>query len=182
MIQDLARRWPLVTARGAVAILFGVIALVWPGVTLLTLVLLWAAYTVADGVIALVVAARGATDHRVAMGLVGLLGVGAGLVAFLWPGITALVLLVVIAAWAITVGVLQVVAAVRLRKTITDEWFLAVSGLLAIALGVLLLFRPEDGAVALVVTIAMFALLWGVALVLFGLRLRKVNRDGVYAP
>ena len=182
MIQDLARRWPLVTARGAVAILFGVLALIWPGVTLLTLVLLWAAYTVVDGVIALVVAVRGATDHRVTMGLVGLLGIGAGLVAFIWPAITALVLLVVIAAWAIAVGVVQVVAAVRLRKTITDEWFLAVSGLLAIALGVLLLFRPEDGALALVVTIAMFALLWGVALVLFGLRLRKVDREGVYAP
>ncbi len=182
MIHELARRWPLVIARGAVAILFGVLALVWPGVTLLTLVLLWAAYTVADGVIALVVAARGATDDRVSMALVGLLGIGAGVVAFVWPGITALVLLVVIAVWSIAVGVVQVVTAIRLRKTITDEWFLAVSGLLAIALGVLLLFRPEDGALALVVTIAMFALLWGVALVLFGLRLRKVDRDGVYAP
>lgn len=182
MIHELARRWPLMIARGALAVLFGVLALIWPGVTLLTLVFLWAAYTLVDGVIALVVAFRGETDNRVVMGAVGALGVGAGLVAFIWPGITALVLLVVIAVWAIVVGLLQVVAAVRLRKTITDEWFLGVSGLLAIALGVLLLFRPEDGALALVVTIAMFALLWGVALVLFGLRLRKVDKEGVYAP
>ena len=182
MIHELARRWPLMIARGVVALLFGVLALVWPGVTLLTLVFLWGAYTVADGVIALAVAIRGETDNRVTMGLVGVLGVVAGLVAFIWPGITALVLLVVIAVWAIAVGVLQIVAAVRLRKVITDEWFLGVSGLLAVALGALLLFRPDDGALALVVTIAMFAVLWGVTLVLFGLRLRKVDKDGVYAP
>lgn len=182
MIHELARRWPLMVARGALAILFGVLALIWPGVTLLTLVFLWAAYTLVDGVIALVVAIRGDTGNRVALGAVGVLGIGAGLVAFIWPGITTLVLLVVIAVWAIIVGVLQVVVAIRLRKTITDEWFLGVSGLLAVALGVLLLFRPGDGALALVVTIAMFALLWGVSLVLFGLRLRKVDKEGVYAP
>lgn len=182
MIHELARRWPLMTARGGLAVLFAVLALVWPGVTILTLVLLWGAYTALDGVVALVVAARGETDQRLVMALVGVLGIGAGVVAFAWPGMTALVLLVVIAAWAIVVGVLQVVTAVRLRRTITDEWFLGVSGLLAVALGVILLFRPEEGAVALVVTIAMFALLWGVTLILFGLRLRKVDRDGVYAP
>ena len=109
-------------------------------------------------------------------GLLGLVGVIAGVVSILWPSITALALLVIIASWAVVAGVLQLVAAFRLRKEITGEWFLALSGAVCVVLGVLLFTQPATGALALVVAIATFAIVWGVSLVLLGVRLRRVGR------
>lgn len=156
--------------RGAFAILFGVLALVWPGLTLVALVVLWGAYTLVDGASELYLAI---THKDVAHGALGALGVVAGLVALFWPGITALVLLVVIAVWAIVGGVLEIVTAIRLRKVVKHERFLALSGLLSVVLGIILLATPSTGALALVVTIGAFAILWGIVLVLLSLRLRK---------
>src|SRR5436309_1161366 len=114
--------------RGVAAILFGILAFAWPGVTLTVLVLLFGAYSLVNGVLALASAFRTRHDHRWGLLLEGLAGIAAGLVTLFMPGLTALVLLYIIAAWALLTGVLQLVAAVRLRKVIHDEWWLILSG------------------------------------------------------
>ncbi len=180
MLELLARRWWMITLRGALAVVFGLLAIVWPGITVLALVLLWGAYTLIDGITAvgLAVSDRSApADHRWMYGLLGLLGVGAGVITFVWPGATAVVLLVIIAFWAILAGVLQIGAAIRLRKVITNEWFLALSGAVCVILGILLIVQPTEGAIGLVIAIATFAIVWGVSLILFGLRLRSIGRS-----
>ena len=178
MIELLTRNWWLVALRGTLAVIFGILTLVWPGVTLLALILLWGVYALVDGVssIALGAAVRG---HRWSNVLIGVVGVLAGLVAFLWPGETAVVLLVIIAVWAIVAGVVQVVAGLTLRRAMAHAWFLVVTGALTFVLGVVLLFNPGAGALALVTTIAVFALIWGISLILLGIRLRGLRGSAV---
>ena len=180
MIELMCRQWWVVVLRGAIAVLFGVMAIAWPGITVLALVVLWGIYAVIDGItgLSLAFSARRVPDpQRWLYGLLGVTGLVAGIIAILWPAITALVLLVIIATWAIIAGVVQVIAAFRLRKEITGEWFLALSGAVCIVLGLLLFTQPGTGAIALVVAIATFALVWGVSLILLGFRLRKVGRQ-----
>jgi uncharacterized membrane protein HdeD (DUF308 family) len=177
MLELLARRWWMVVLRGVFAVLFGFLAIIWPGITVLVLVLLWGAYTLVDGITSVMLAVSDRTapgDHRLMFGLLGLLGIAAGIITFVWPTITALILLLVIAFWAILAGVLQIATAIRLRKVITNEWFLALSGAVLVVLGILLVVQPTEGAVGLVIAIATFAIVWGVALILFGLRLRTI--------
>jgi uncharacterized membrane protein HdeD (DUF308 family) len=181
MLEILARRWWMIMLRGVFAVLFGLLAIIWPGITVLALVLLWGAYTLVDGVIEVGVALsqRSAPkEHRWIHGLLGLLGIAAGVVAFVWPQITALILLLIIAFWALVAGVLQIVAAIRLRKEITNEWFLGLSGAVCVILGVLLIVQPAEGAIGLVIAIATFAIVWGLSLILFGLRLRSLAHEG----
>ena len=104
------------------------------------------------------------------------------MVAWLWPGVTALALLWIIAAWALVVGVTQIATAVRLRDVISNEWFLGLSGLLTVVLGVILVVRPREGAVALVTVIGIFAILWGIMLISFGLRLRRLHTTLAEVP
>jgi uncharacterized membrane protein HdeD (DUF308 family) len=179
MLELLVRRWWMVVLRGALAVLFGLLAIAWPGITVLALVLLWGAYTLIDGISAVAIGLtdRSApTDHRVIYGLLGLLGIAAGVVTFVWPRITAMILLVVIAVWALIAGVLQIVAAVRMRKVISNEWFLGLTGAVCVVLGLLLIVQPAEGAIGLVIAIATFAIVWGVSLILFGFRLRTLGR------
>ena len=171
MLDMLARRWWLFVLRGVVATLFGIFAIVWPDATVLVLVILWGAYALVDGAVALglAAAARGAPRQpRLVFGLLGATGVIAGFIALVWPDVTALALLWIIAVWALIVGVTQVATAVRMRDVISNEWFLGLSGLLTVVLGVILLVRPAEGALALVTVIGVFAILWGVSLVSFG--------------
>jgi uncharacterized membrane protein HdeD (DUF308 family) len=180
MLELLARRWWMITLRGALAVLFGLLAIFWPGITVLALVLLWGAYALIDGITAvgLAVMDRSApTDHRWMYGLLGVLGIAVGVITFVWPGATTVVLLVIIAFWAIFAGVLQIAAAIRLRKVIDHEWFLALTGAVCVFLGILLIVQPATGAIGLVIAIATFALVWGVSLILFGLRLRSIGRS-----
>lgn len=180
MIELMSRQWWVLALRGAIAVLFGVMAIAWPGITVLALVMLWGIYAVIDGITGLSMAftARRVPDpQRWLYALLGVAGLVAGLIAIFWPEITALVLLVIIASWAVIAGVLQLIAAFRLRKEITGEWFLALSGAVCIVLGVLLFTQPATGAIALVVAIATFALVWGVSLILLGFRLRKVGKQ-----
>jgi uncharacterized membrane protein HdeD (DUF308 family) len=177
VLEMLVRRWWLFVLRGVVATLFGIFAIVWPGATVLVLVILWGAYALVDGAVALglAAAARGAPRQpRMVFGLLGATGVIAGLIALVWPDVTALALLWIIAVWALIVGVAQVATAIRMRDVISNEWFLGLSGLLTVVLGVILLVRPAEGAVALVTVIGVFAILWGASLVSFGLRLRRL--------
>jgi uncharacterized membrane protein HdeD (DUF308 family) len=177
-VATLADRWWMPVVRGVVAILFGVVALFMPGISLLALVVLWGAYALVDGVVNVAHAfkrARGGTSWGWLL-FEGLVSVAAGVVTFLWPGITALALLVVIAVWAVITGVAEIAAAIRLRKQITDEWLLGLSGALSIAFGVILLLRPQAGAVALVWLIGAYAIAFGALLIGLGMRLYRWHR------
>jgi uncharacterized membrane protein HdeD (DUF308 family) len=175
----LTRNWWAVALRGVAAIVFGLLTFIMPGITLAALVLLFGAYAIVDGVLNLVAVARGragALDRpRWVLVLEGVVSIGAGLVAFVWPGLTAVALVYVIAAWAIITGVLEIVAAVRLRHHITNEWWLGLSGALSIVFGVLLMAAPGVGALALVFWIGAYAIVFGALLVGLAFRLRSVR-------
>lgn len=174
MLDALARNWWVILLRGVVAILFGIATFIWPGITLITLVLLYGAFAFADGVLSIIAAIRGGVPApRWWLALVGVFGIAAGILTVIWPGITAMVLLLFIAFWAIAAGVMEIVGAIKLRKEIDDEWLLIASGVLSVLFGLLLLFQPGAGALALVLVIGSFAILYGILLVMFGLRLRR---------
>lgn len=170
----LAKNWWALVLRGVAGIVFGILAFVMPVVTLAALVLLFGAYALVDGIFNIVAAATGGRGARPwwALLLAGLAGIGAGLVTFFMPGLTALALAYLIGIWAIVTGVLEIVAAVRLRKEIRNEWLLGLSGVLAVAFGALLLFAPGAGALAMVLWIGAYALVYGALLVFLGFRLR----------
>jgi len=140
----------------------------------LALALLWGVYMLLDGVSSIAMA-MGQGSDRTYMILVGVLGIASGALALVWPQITVVVLLVLIAAWAIVAGVVQIAAAVRLRKVVRNEWFLALTGAVALILGLLLIVQPMEGALVLLVAIATFAIAWGVVLVVLGFRLRQLR-------
>jgi uncharacterized membrane protein HdeD (DUF308 family) len=173
LLHALAKNWWMVLLRGVCAIVFGVLSFVWPGVTLLTLVILYGAYALADGVFAIAAAIMGGTPApRWWLVVVGLLGIAVGIMTFAWPGITALVLLLFIAGWAIATGVLQIVGAIALRKEIDNEWLLIACGALSVLFGLVLVAQPGVGALALLYVIGAFAIVYGILLVSFSLRLR----------
>ena len=175
MVETLSRNWWLVVLRGVLAILFGISAFVWPGLTLLTLVILFGVYAIVDGVIAIVTGLSRTKDSpRWWTFLVeGLVNIGAGVAALIWPDLATLVLVYIIAAWAVFTGILEIVAAIRLRHEINNEWFLALSGILSIGVGILLFLQPAAGSLAIIWIIAGYALVFGILLVILGIRLRN---------
>ena len=170
----IARWWALVI-RGLAAIAFGILTFFKPSISLLALVILWGAYALVDGVFTIVHSIRGARIVRGWGWLLagGIVSIGAGGVAFLWPGITALVLLAVIATWAVLTGIAEIATAIRLRRHLRREWMLAASGVLSIAFGVLLAANPGAGALAVTWLIGLYAILFGALLVALGFRLRN---------
>jgi uncharacterized membrane protein HdeD (DUF308 family) len=174
MLHWLARNWWIELVRGIAAIVFGLLAFVLPGVTLLTLVILYGAYALADGVFALIAAIRGEAGPapRWWLAVVGALGVAAGLATFLWPGLTALILAIFIGAWSLARGVFEIVGAIRLRKEIDNEWLLILSGLLSVVFGAVVLLMPGAGALAIVWIIGAYAIALGALHVGLALRLR----------
>jgi uncharacterized membrane protein HdeD (DUF308 family) len=175
----LTHNWWLLALRGFCAVLFGILAFVWPGITLLGLVFMFGAYALINGVLAFVLAARAPKGYPKFGSLIfeGILSILAGIVAFFVPGITALALLVLIASWAIVTGIIEIVAAIRLRKVIDNEWLLVLAGVASLAFGVLLLLRPAPGMIALIWWIGAFALVFGVLLI--GLAFRLRSRRGI---
>lgn len=184
MVRSLAQNWWLIVLRGVLAILFGLAAFVWPGITLLTLIVMFGVYAIVDGAMAIGAGLSRAKDsQRWWTFLVeGLLGIAAGVVALIWPGLATLVLLYMIASWAIITGVLEIAAAIRLRNEITNEWMLALGGLISVALGLLLFFQPAAGSLAIIWTIAAYALIFGVLLVILGFRLRNWKTPNTREP
>lgn len=175
-----ARSWWALALRGFFAMLFGVAAFLWPGMTLQVLVLLYGAFALANGVFSLIAAFAGwGWDRRwgAALLLEGIAGIAVGVLTFAWPGITALVLLYLIAAWAVLTGIFEVVAAVRLRSAIRGEWLLALSGILSVVLGVALVMAPQTGALAVVWLIGTYAFLYGGLLLALALRLRSLSHE-----
>jgi len=171
----LRRSWWLLLLRGLAAITFGVLTWLQPGISLAALVLLFGAYALADGIFAVWTAITGRGDHEYwwVLLLGGLVGIGIGLLTFAAPGITALALLFYIAIWAITTGVLEIVAAIRLRKEIKNEWWLILAGLASVVFGALLVTQPGLGALGLLWLIASYAVVFGVMLLLLAFKARR---------
>jgi uncharacterized membrane protein HdeD (DUF308 family) len=182
MLETLTRNWWVLAARGAISVVFGLLALAWPGLTVLALVLLFGAYALVDGVLELYAALfnRSRTGGRRAwLAVEGLVGVLAAIAAFVWPQITALALLYLIAAWALVTGVAEISAAIRLRQEIQGEWLLALSGLLSILFAVLAFVYPRAGALAVIWLIATYAIVFGVVLLALAFRLRRYHAQAV---
>jgi uncharacterized membrane protein HdeD (DUF308 family) len=180
MLNMLAKNWWLVEIRGVAAIAFGVLAFLWPGITLLVLVTLFAAYMLIDGV-ALLVSLRRAepatAGHRLAVGLMGILGVAVGIATIFWPGITALALLYLVAFWAITLGLTQVIAAIRLRREISGELWFVIGGLLTVVFGVFILLFPGTGLLSLVWIVGAWAIVFGITNLILAWRLRGLHQQ-----
>ena len=178
MVDVLARNWGWVALRGVAALIFGLLTLFNPVITLATLVLLFGAYALVDGVFTVVsaVANRRGDSHWVALLISGVVGIGLGILTFFWPRITGLILLYFVAWWAIIIGASQIVAGVRLRKLITGEWLLILAGVLSLAFGVILFVFPRAGALAIALWIGAYATGLGVVLIALALRLRSWGR------
>ena len=177
MVTSLAQNWWAFTLRGVFALLFGFLAFVAPGATLTTLVFVFGFYAILNGVLALYAAWKLRSFDRWWLFLLeGLLGIAAGVIAFVSPGATALAFLSIIAAWAILVGILQIVAAIRLRQEIENEWSLGLGGLASVVFGVLLVIWPRSGLVTISWIIGIYAVAFGVLFIMLGSRLRGLNK------
>ena len=172
----LSRNWWALALRGLAAILFGILAFAWPGITLFVLIVFFGAYMLVDGIFAIVAAVRAAGEQARwgLMLLEGILGVVVGLVAFFWPGLTALALLYLIAAWAIVTGIMEIAAAIRLRREMVGEWALILGGALSVLFGVLLVVIPaRAGLLSLTWLIGAYAVVFGVLQVILAFRVRN---------
>lgn len=178
-VRTMSEHWWVVLLRGILAILFGVLAFAWPGLTALILVTLWGAYALVDGVFGVVAGIRGKWTSLV---ILGLLGIAAGIVAFLWPGLTAVTLLWILAFWAIAAGAMQIAAAIRLRKEVQGEWLWVLSGLLTIGLGILFFLRPGEGILSVIWLVASLAIVWGILLVALSFKLKGLKGKLVPQP
>jgi uncharacterized membrane protein HdeD (DUF308 family) len=169
--------WWAVVVRGVVAVLFGIAAILQPGIALIALIALFGAYALIDGVFSIVGAVRAGQHNQQwwVLALEGIAGIVVGLLTFFWPGVTALVLLYYIGAWAIITGVLEIAQAIRLRREIDNEWMLALAGVVSLVFGVLVVVNPGSGALAIVWVIGVYALIFGVILIALGLRLRGLQ-------
>jgi uncharacterized membrane protein HdeD (DUF308 family) len=176
LLETLKRHWWVPVLRGIAAIIFGIIAFIYPGLTLTVLVILFGAWVLVDGVFRV----AGAIGHRASdpdwgwQLVIGILGIVIGFLTFRAPGVTALALVIYIAAWALMIGVTEIVVAIRLRREIKGEWFLILMGLLSIIFAVILLWNPIPGALALVWLIGSYAIVFGILAMMFGFRLRSL--------
>ena len=175
MLQLLARCWWALALRGVIAVLFGLLTFFIPGVTLISLVLLFGFYAILDGIFDIVLAIK-ASGHHWPLLVEGIVGIVAGIVTFMWPGITAMILLYVIAFWAILTGVLEIVAGIRLRAVIANEILLILMGVLSTLFGILIIIFPGAGALAIIIWIGAYAVLFGIILIALAFRLRSLRR------
>jgi uncharacterized membrane protein HdeD (DUF308 family) len=176
LLETLKRHWWVPVLRGVVAIIFGMMAFAYPGLTVAVLVLLFGAWVLVDGIFRII----GAIGHRSSdpdwgwQLVIGILGIIIGLLTFHAPAITALALVIYIAAWALMIGATEIVAAIKLRHEIKGEWFLILMGVVSIIFAIMLLWNPLPGALALVWLIGSYAIVFGVLGIIFGFRLRSL--------
>jgi uncharacterized membrane protein HdeD (DUF308 family) len=184
MLETLSRNWWLFAIRGIAAIAFGLLAFTWPALTLRVLVALFAIYALVDGVSLLASLARGGPRRRPAwtVGVMGVLGLVAGIVAVLWPGITALALLYVVAFWAVALGILQIWTAITLRREVQGELWMVLGGAIAVAFGLFLAVFPGTGLLSLVWLVAAWSIVFGVSSLLLAARLRDHAEHWAPAP
>ena len=176
LIETLKRHWWVPVLRGVVAVLFGIMAFVYPGLTVAVLVLLFGAWILVDGVFRVI----GAIGHRASDKewgfdlIIGIMGIIIGFLTFHAPRITALALIIYIAAWALMIGATEIAVAIKLRREIKGEWFLILMGLLSIVFAVMLLWNPLPGALALVWLIGSYAIVFGILAIILGFSLRSL--------
>ena len=175
MLDLLSKRWWWILVRGIAAILFGIAAFAWPGLTIWALVMLFAAYAIVDGASMIVFGRR--LGNWFWYALAGLVSMAAGVIAIAWPGITSMALLWVIAAWAILSGIFQIMAGIEIRKAVEGVWVLYVGGALAILFGLMLFFRPGAGALSVVWLIVTFMILFGILQVILSFKLKGLHGD-----
>lgn len=179
MLRMFAVNWWIVGIRGVITILFGLTAILWPTLTLSILIAIFGLYAIIDGVFTIVmsIAGRKERPHSWLMALDGVVRIGAGLIAVIWPGLTSLALVLVIAIWAVVTGIIEIVMAVRLRKEIENEWVLGLGGVLSILLGIVLFAQPGIGALAGVSLIGFYAILFGILLIVFAVKMQKRKKS-----
>lgn len=178
MLPAIVGNWWAVVLRGLIAIILGLVTLMWPGVTIGALVLLFGFYALLDGIFSFIAAFR-ASRHHERWGYLlgeGIIGVLAGVATFAWPGITTIALVYMVAAWAVVTGVLEIAAAFRLRKHIAGELLLGIAGVISIAFGVMLVLAPIAGALVIAIWIGVYELVFGVTILALGFRLRNWSR------
>jgi uncharacterized membrane protein HdeD (DUF308 family) len=178
--ESLSSAWWSLLLRGLLALVFGLLAIAAPGASLIALTLWFGVFALVDGVFLITGAFAGRREHEhwYLMLLEGLVGVVFGLLTLRVPGITALILLMYIAAFAMITGVLRLVTAIRLRREIEGEWWMAISGVAGVLFGGLMLMMPGAGALAMMIYIGAWALVVGVSLVFLALRVRRIKRTG----
>jgi uncharacterized membrane protein HdeD (DUF308 family) len=179
MTTFVSLNWWALALRGIVAIIFGLIAFFVPGVTLYALALIFGAYALIDGIVSLIAAVRSARhgEHWWALLFEGIVGLGAGAAVLIWPLLSLVVLVYLIAAWAVITGIFEIAAAVRLRHHVAGEWLLAVVGILSVAFGVLLFAAPGPGAVVLAWWLGAYVFVFGILLLGLAFRLRRHPGD-----
>ena len=184
MLNLMTQNWWAIALRGLVAVLFGIAAFVWPGITLWVLVALFGAYALVDGIFAIVESFRRDVvgERWWALLFEGFVGIAIGVLTFMWPRLTAMGLLYLIAFWAIVTGVFEVITAIRLRHEISGEWMMALIGVLSVALGFLLVAFPVAGALSVVLMIGAFVFAMGALMIALGFKLRSMRRPSGEIP
>jgi uncharacterized membrane protein HdeD (DUF308 family) len=176
---EFAPNWWSLAFRGVAAIIFGIVAWIWPDLTVAALVIIFGAYALVDGVFDIGTAITTRTNEdRLLLLIQGIASVVIGLITFIWPDITALTLIYLIAAWAIVTGVFEVVAAIRLRRVISGEFLLALGGIASVIFGILVAIFPGSGALALVWLIGIYAITFGILFLILAFRLRTWQEEG----
>ncbi len=179
MATEWSRNWTSVAVRGLAAVVFGLLLLFWPAPTLLTIIYIFGIFVLVEGVTAVVSGLRPAQGAGVSWGLViiGIIGILAGIAVFVWPTITGLIVLFIIAFWAMVAGVAAIIAGVSLRRA-TDEWLLIASGIVALFFGLILLFAPVSGVLAVTFFVGFFGLIYGALQLILAFRLRRMQVAG----
>lgn len=174
MLTFIAKNWWVFVMRGVLAALFGLMALAWPGLTLDLLILVFGLYAIIEGILAIIAAflRRQPGNYWWLLFVEGLAGIVFGVFALVWPALTATVLLVFIAIWAISTGIVEIAAAVQLRRQIKGEWLLGMAGFLSLLIGLLLITNPTSGALAVVWLIGLYALIFGGLLIFLGFKVK----------
>ena len=176
MLLFVLKNWWVYVLRGSLAVIFGVLALVWPGLTLSILIILFGIYAFIEGLVSIAFAIKHRKEKNWWMPLLeGLVGLCIGGITFLWPAVTAVALLIFIALWAIITGVLEIAAAIQLRKEMKGEWILGMAGIFSILVGILLISNPGTGALAAVWLIGLYAIIFGALMVYLGFNIRIKN-------
>lgn len=178
LLDHVVRHWWLIALRGLLAVVFGLLALIWPGITLLILAIVFGAYALVDGVTAAVSAARAPRGGRAPLVVETVAGIAFGLVTLFWPGVTVLVLTILVGFWAVITGLTEIITAIRLRQEITGEWLYVLFGAISVIFGLIVLFSPVSGAVAIAWIIGVSAIVFGLTMLAAGFRIRRLAGHG----
>ncbi len=173
--QVVRSHWWLLLVRGILAILFGIVALVAPGIALLAFIYVFAAYAILDGITAIVVSFRERSFLRTwwVLLLEGILGIIFGILAFAWPGETALILLYLVAFWALVTGIMEISSAFVVPGSAGQRWGLGLAGLLSIIFGIILIVHPGAGLLAVLWLVGIYSIVFGVSLIIYAFQIRS---------